>query len=355
MTYLKDAWYAAAWDHEVTSEGKPLARTILDQPVVFYRDAAANPIALADRCPHRFAPLSRGKVVDGLIECGYHGLRFGSAGVCVHNPHGPIPKAARVASFPLLERFGLVWIWMGEPAGADAGKLPDFSVIAGDDQHAVVRGYLHVRANYELVTDNLLDLSHAAYLHPFLGNPDSSERNRFEMKQTGNTVWAYNTMPGEPLTKLFKMMWTSPSEVGDRRAHMRWDPPANLLLDVGFTECGRPESEGPAMPSAHLLTPETERTTHYFWAAARNRGLDNAELGEKIRAGMDSAFRLEDEPMIVECQDRMGQVDLMSLQPVMLPTDVAAVRARRVLAGLIGAENASAPMTSVPASSNFPT
>ncbi|MBL0421916.1 Rieske 2Fe-2S domain-containing protein [Ramlibacter sp. AW1] len=332
----RNAWYAAAWQDEIA--GGAIARTILDQPIVFYRDAAGAAVALADRCPHRFAPLSKGKLVEGAIECPYHGLRFGSQGDCVHNPHGPIPKAARVQTFALLERHDMLWIWMGEPHAADPSRLPDFSVMADHEHHAVVRGYLNVPASYDLITDNLLDLSHAQFIHQFIGNKDSSTRNIFEMKQEGHTVWARNSMPGEPLTPLFRMMWDTPSQVGDRRAHMRWDPPSHLLLDVGFTECGAPVSDGPSMPSAHLLTPETAHRTHYFWAAARDCKRDDQGLSEKIRAGIDAAFRLEDEPMIRDCQARMAGAELMSLNPVLLTTDAAAVRARRVLAELIAQE-----------------
>ena len=341
MNYLQNAWYAAAWNHEISTG--TLARTLLEQPVVFYRDEAGKPVALADRCPHRFAPLSRGKVSGGVIECPYHGLRYDAAGACVHNPHGPIPKAAKVKSYPLLERYGLVWIWMGHAEAADASMLPRFDVIADDENYAIVKGYLHLNGNYELVTDNLLDLSHAQFLHPLLGNPDSAQRNRFRMHKEGNTVWAYNDMPGEPVTKLFQMMWRSQSTVGDRRLHMRWDPPSNLLLDVGFTECGRPVSEGPSMPSAHLLTPETEHSTHYFWAAARDSLRDDAALSERIRESIDAAFRLEDEPMIAACQARMGTTDLLSLKPVFLVTDAAAGMARRTLAVLIANEQAQSP------------
>lgn len=177
MTYLRNAWYAAAWDNEIAD--KPLGRTLLNQPIVFYRDEAGKPVALSDRCPHRYAPLSKGKIVDGTIQCPYHGLRFGSTGACVHNPHGSIPKAARVSAFPLLEKYGLLWIWMGDPEAADPAVLPDFSIIADHDNYAIVPGYLHVGANYQLITDNLLDLSHAQYVHTFIGNSDSNERNIF--------------------------------------------------------------------------------------------------------------------------------------------------------------------------------
>ena len=338
MNYLKNAWYAAAWAPEISTG--MLARTLLDRHVVFYRDPFGKPVALADRCPHRFAPLSRGKLVDGVIECPYHGLQFNATGACVNNPHGPIPAAAKVASFPLLEKHGMIWIWMGEAEAADPALLPDFSVMADHENYTVVTGYLHLNTNYELTADNLLDLSHAQYLHPLLGNPDSAKRNVFSMKQEGRTVWAYNHMPGEPPTKLWQMLWKTESTVGDRRAHMRWDPPSLLLLDVGFTECGRPVSEGASMPSAHILTPETGTSTHYFWAAARDTFRDDAALSEKIRVGIDAAFRLEDDPMIAACQERMGTTDLASLKPILLKTDAAAGLARRTLAALIAKEQA---------------
>ena len=248
------------------------------------------------------------------------------------------PPPPRVKTYPLLERYGMVWIWMGEASRANPALLPDFSVIADTERFAIVRSTLKTPANYQLGIDNLLDLSHAQYLHPLLGNADSSERMRFSTRIDGSTVWSLNDMPGEPVTTLFKMLWQSNSRLGDRRAHMRWDPPSNLLLDVGFTECGHPPSEGATMWSAHLLTPETERSTHYFWAGARDSCRDDTELGEKIRLAIAAAFVHEDGPMIAACQERMGTLDLMELHPLLLKTDAAAVGARRVLAKLIDEE-----------------
>lgn len=340
MDYLRNTWYAAAWDHEVA--GKMLARTLLDQPIVFYRDVFGKAIALADRCAHRFAPLSGGKLVDGVVECPYHGLRYGSDGICVHNPHGAIPKAAVVTSYPLHEKYSMIWIWMGRAEDADPALLPDFSAIVDHQRRTYVSGYLRLNCYYELATDNLLDLSHVQYLHPLIGNTDSSDRNTFSLKVEGNTVWAYNNMPGEPLTKMWQMLWDGPpTTLVDRRAHMRWDPPSTLLLDIGVTECGRPESEGISNAFAHILTPESANTTHYFWKAGRDCKRDDAELSEKLRIGLDAVFRYEDDPMIMACQSRMGGVtDLMSLKPILLATDASAIRARRVLAALIEKEKA---------------
>jgi phenylpropionate dioxygenase-like ring-hydroxylating dioxygenase large terminal subunit len=336
MNYLRNTWYAAVWSEDLGQAALP--RTLLDEPIVFVRAGGGEPVALADRCPHRFAPLSLGKKVGDSLQCGYHGLRFGMDGKCIYNPHGPIPPAARVTTYPLLERYGMVWIWMGEASRADPALLPDFSVIADTERFAIFRSTLKTPANYQLAIDNLLDLSHAQYLHPLLGNLDSNERTRFHTRIEGNTVWSLNDMPGEPVTKLFQMLWKSDSSVGDRRANMRWDAPSNLLLDVGFTECGRPPSEGATLWSAHLLTPETESSTHYFWAGARDTCREDSVLGEKIRVAISAAFVNEDGPMIAACQQRMGGLELMELGPLLLKSDAAAVSARRVLAELIEQE-----------------
>src|SRR5437868_1009177 len=100
--YLRNAWYAAAWEHELPSD-KLLARRILNEPIVLYRTSDGGIAALADRCPHRFAPLHAGKIVDGdRVQCGYHGLEFDKSGACSRNPHGTgnIPARARVKSYP---------------------------------------------------------------------------------------------------------------------------------------------------------------------------------------------------------------------------------------------------------------
>lgn len=341
MNYLRNTWYAAAWSGELVAD-KLLARTLLDEPLAFFRDDAGKAVALSDRCPHRFAPLSKGKIIDNTVQCPYHGLQFGTDGRCSRNPHGPVPAVARVKSFPLLERYGLVWIWMGDAQKADASALADFSIFTDTDHYAVVSGMLSIQANYELVIDNLLDLSHAQFLHPLLGNPDSSDRVQLKTRVDGTTVWSLSDMPGEPVSQLFAMMWPNKPNVGDKRANMRWDPPSNLFLDVGYAECGKAIGTGPSMPSAHILTPETERSTHYFWATARDSLRDDAQLSEKIRIGIGQAFLTEDAPIIAACQARMGTTDLMSLQPLLLKTDAAAVHARRILHKLIEQERAAA-------------
>src|SRR5689334_15975240 len=93
---LRNSWYCAAWGSEL-DVGAMIDRTILDERIVLFRDEDGEGVALSNRCPHRFAPLSMGKIVEGgAIECVYHGLRFNAQGSCVLNPHGEIPKGAGV-------------------------------------------------------------------------------------------------------------------------------------------------------------------------------------------------------------------------------------------------------------------
>lgn len=337
MTFLRESWYCAGFSSDL-AVGGTRAITVLGESLMLYRKQDGSPAALANRCPHRFAPLAMGKVEGDQIVCGYHGLRFDATGQCTHNPHGDssIPKAARVRSYPTLERYGALWVWMGEPESANPVALPDFSDTDEREGWSRVQGYIHVRANYQLMNDNLLDLSHVPYLHPFLGGggpPPDNMRLKVSMEQRGDEVIAINEADNMLMTPLYGMVWEdgAPPSLCSMRANMRWSPPSLMLLDTGASVVGGPRDTGPSLPIAHWLTPETEHTTHYFWAQARNRYVGDAQMSAAIAQGIDAAFRNEDERMIEACQRNMGTTDLMSLKPLLLQTDGPAMRARRVL------------------------
>lgn len=331
--YLQNAWYAAAWSDEIGRT--PLGRTFLDQPVALFRETDGTAVALADRCPHRFAPLSKGKIVENAIECPYHGLRFGTDGQCVHNYHGPVPKAASVHRYPVMERYGLAWIWMGDAEEAHENRLPDFGPFITDDGFAFARGSLKVAANYQLVVDNLLDLTHGQFLHPAFGNPGTT---KFDTKLEGSTVWAKYIFDEEPVSDSVKPFWDSSSEICDRWADMRWEAPSNLYLEVGVKECGHSREGAIIFPALHLLTPESKDSTHYFWMNGRNRLVDDEAMTELVYQITDNAFRNEDEPMIAMVRDRMAGSEFEDLKPIFLPTDRAAGRARQILAKQIAEE-----------------
>src|SRR5262245_15825844 len=166
-TYLRNAWYVAAWSDDL-GDGGLLGRTILKEPVVLYRMANGEVAAIQDRCSHRFAPLSMGKIVGGdRLQCPYHGLEFNAAGRCVLNPHGNkhISPRAHIRSFPATEKHKAIWIWMGERE-PDYAAVPDFSIMDNvPELHTTKRDRITINANYELIIDNLLDLSHTSFLH----------------------------------------------------------------------------------------------------------------------------------------------------------------------------------------------
>lgn len=338
MPFLKNAWYAAGWGKDIVD--KPIARTILGEPVVLFRQEDGAVVrALYDACPHRFAPLSLGRLTGDGLACLYHGLQFDGSGKCVRNPHGQgaIPSALSVRSYPTVERFGMVWIWMGDASAADPASLPPLERMERPDL-SWIYGQLHVEANYELVTDNLLDLTHVEFLHPLLASPGNSARTTFRAEESDRVISALYDVRDEPITGLFQILWTDAAPTATLHAYMHWHAPANLELDTGMIS--EEADGGPKIPTVHLLTPETENSTHYFWAAGRNRQHGNEQVSAMLHFGTQNAFENEDEPMIRAVRSRMRSNDLFSHKPALLPIDKAAVLARRRLLALIQAEEA---------------
>lgn len=343
MNYLRNAWTVAAWANEI-EPGKLLARTLLDEPLVFFRDAQGQPQALLDRCPHRFAPLSMGKLCDGgaSVECPYHGLRFDGGGACVHNPHGDgrIPQAAKVRSYPVVERWSAIWIWMGDAERADAALIPDFSF--NDPEHwAVGTGYMAIDAPFELEIDNILDLSHIEFMHPLFAS-EAVRRAEVECRQDGDAVWSKRFITQDTqIPDFLRGAFQVPEGPVDRWLDVRWNAPANMALWAGGVASGQPPERGVVTPSAHCFTPESAGRTHYFFAISfpRVMGPLAETLAQENVQALRGPFEHEDKPVVESVGRRMQGADLFELKPVLLPGDAAAVRARRVLQSLIKTEN----------------
>jgi phenylpropionate dioxygenase-like ring-hydroxylating dioxygenase large terminal subunit len=337
MTFLKNAWYPAAWNEKLAED--PLAIRILDDPIVLFRESTGKVCALYDACPHRFAPLSLGKVKDGAVVCGYHGLEFDGTGNCIRNPHGKgtIPKALGVRAYPTAERYGMIWVWAGEADLADEDLLPSFPIM-DDENFSWVFGELEVSANYELVIDNLLDLTHVEFLHPLLASEGGSQRTTFRSEHDGDTVSAFYETKDEAITGLFQLLWENEEKTATIRADMHWQPPTYFELETSMGVHAEFDENDARVPVLHLLTPQSEDSTRYFWAAGRNRAHGNEEVAGMLHFGIQAAFVNEDEPMIKAVRSRMSSNDLFAHKPALLPWDEAGVRARRVLAKLIAAE-----------------
>lgn len=344
MAFLRNCWYLAAWSDEVATA--PFARTILNERVLMYRTSDGSAVALSDRCPHRFAPLHLGQVREDRIQCPYHGLQFDRDGKCVFNPQagGATPAAARLKTYPLTEHYGGLWIWMGDSALADASNLPDLFYLRPEANYSRVTTYVHTQANYELMSDNILDLTHVPFVHRASFNADeASAAMKPRVRQEGAHVYYERSQrsdrPHPRFSALFEM-----DEPVDLWSDVIWEPPAVMTHVFGMTPAGAPREGARELRNLHFMTPETDRSTHYFWAGARSFRVDEPELDERGLRLVEMAFAGEDKPMIEAQQAIMGDVDFWSMKPVILAGDAAGVLARRVLAKLIANETAADPI-----------
>jgi len=345
MKYLRNTWYVAAWTSELRDR-QLLARRFLNEPVILFRESSGTVRALADRCPHRQAPLHRGTFDGEVVQCGYHGLAFNGLGECVHNPHGAVPRAARVKTYPLVDRYGMLWIWMGDPAGADLNLVPDFSFQEPAEFHVGER-YLHVRSSYILEIENILDLSHIAYLHPTTLGSGGVSKGEFQSSQEGNVVWSKRATVGDLVPdSLADAMGVPRGALVDRWMDVRWDAPANMMLFGGGVLAGQPRSEGRGVRQAHCFTPETDTTTHYWFGICfpRSMGELGAKLAQEQADWLKIPFETEDLPMLEEQQANM--LTAGDQRSFLLAGDAAGVRALRVLSKLIEGENAGAAAAS---------
>jgi vanillate O-demethylase monooxygenase subunit len=292
-----DAWYVAAWDHEVTR--KPMARRIADRPLALYRTEDGKAVALADACWHRLAPLSMGKTVgkDG-IQCPYHGIVYNSAGRCASMPaQETINPSATVPSFPVVERYRYVWVWLGDPTKADPELVPDMYQMnspqwAGDGET------IHAPCNYQLVLDNLMDLTHEEFVHSSSIGQDELSESDFVVTHDGDTVtvsrWMLNIEAPAVWANYLKDRFPDYTGPVDRWQIIEWQYPSTIRIDVGVAKAGTGAPEGDRSQGVNgfvmnTISPETDRSCHYFWAFMRNYRLNDASITRKTTQGRGHA------------------------------------------------------------------
>tara|TARA_B100000686_G_scaffold257122_1_gene269098 strand:+ start:229 stop:1335 length:1107 start_codon:yes stop_codon:yes gene_type:complete len=353
--FLKNYWYVAASPEEVG--GKPIGRVLLGEPVVMYRTSKGVPVAFEDRCCHRNAPLSRGHVVGDNLQCGYHGLTFNSKGDCISVPgQTKTPPGAGVKSYPVVERWGWVWIWMGDATKADPAEIPSLYWHDDPEWTRQVAGYLHIEGNYQLLIDNLLDLTHLTFLHgSTIGNEHVANtplakvtrNSRKELRSTAlelvsrdlpcaNAIrWMYNIDP--PPLYARSGGFTKPDDRVDRWQIIRFEPPSHVWLDVGLARAGTgapdgDRSQGATHTVVNGITPESESSTHYFWTFPRNHSLRDVDLNEYLQKGIISTF-MEDKDMI-EGQQKIINTNAFAPK-IEINADAAAIIARNIIDELL--------------------
>jgi phenylpropionate dioxygenase-like ring-hydroxylating dioxygenase large terminal subunit len=343
MAFLRNCWYVAAWADELR-EGL-LARTILGEPLVLYR-VGGRAVALLDRCPHRLLPLSKGELQDGLLQCGYHGMTFDGDGRCVRIPgQDRIPPAAHLRAYPTAEHLGMVWVWPGDPARADRSllfdRLPQWADAQGPSPRwAWFPGPLtYVRANYQLLTENLVDPQHVAFVHKrTLGSPAMVDIP-IDTKQVDDALLVTRWTPDAPASPILQRYGKWPGNV-DRWQYYWLYPPHIAVVDFGAGPPGMDRSEAGRdaalrVYSAHFMTPETEGTTHYFWFILRNFGIGDAAVSADMAEQVTMTFN-EDKALLEAIQ--AAEAEPFVTERVKLAIDAGSVRLRRTVARMIDDE-----------------
>lgn len=339
MPFLQNVWYVGGFTHEL--DDGPISRKICDREIVFYRTEEGNIAALDDRCPHRFVPLSGGKVEGENIRCPYHGLLFGPDGDCVERPHddGPMQPGLCVKSYTAVDKYNCIWLWIGAEADADPDLIPDFSYQSDTENYDVIFRHQMMACNHQMVTDNILDLSHVHYLHPQIRPEDGFENYENRVKIDGDTVWSILRKPGYIPGAFQRSLWGSDSPNADGRSDTRWDAPSNMLAMTAVAEVGQDLDEGCLLPNSHLVTPETDTTCHYFWAVGRNVRRGEEELSNMIADTVSEVFTSQDGPVLEAQQRQIGNdVDFLAHKPVILKADAAGIRARLTFKKMLKAE-----------------
>lgn len=291
--FLRNCWYAAGFSEELGREF--LTRTFLGEAVVMYRQEDGTPVALENRCAHRRVPLSMGRLVGDVLECGYHGLRYDCSGTCIHIPgQKKIPKGTGVRAYPMIEKYRYLWIWMGDPEAADEALLPNYQIL-DDPKNGVSNIQFLMDTNVQLIIDNLMDLSHLAYVHgTTTGSPEIAEEAKVETVRKGDVVQVRRWMENVPPAPAFVQFGGYTGNI-DSWQVSEFSPPSYVRVSYGSAPAGTGipkkswfEDQGHwGFYVCHGLTPETEKRSHQFRYIAFEPGMGDKKAIKEFRRVCD--------------------------------------------------------------------
>lgn len=327
--FVMNDWYVAAFGEEIKDQ--LLARTLLGRRLVFFRASDGRVVALEDRCPHRSMPLSAGTLDQDAIVCGYHGLRFNAEGDCIEVPsQANCPKNVGIRSYRTHERATVVWVWMGEAEHADLSKLPPQDWMESAEWERS-QGYLSLQGSYVRLHENLLDLTHLSFLHAkSFGTPDYAKATFESVIGDGQFALLRNVVP-----TTLPPVWAIPTGLtgqGQAARIVRSEFRSLGLHEVSVTfyDCHLPETERPQfrIRTAHMPTPETATSTHYFIVHGRDFALEDTATTRFMHDQLFMAFQ-EDVDGLALQELALANTPAEDLYEFSVAADAPAVAMRR--------------------------
>ena len=334
--FIKNCWYVLAFSHEVVA-GKVLRRQCCDDDIVLFRDADGSAVALFDRCPHRGVPLSHGHMVEGALQCAYHGFEFGKTGMCTRIPtQAAIPPQMRVHSYPLVERAQFIWIWPGDPEKADPALLPDHHRLGLEREGWSVQPYclLTIHSNYSMLFENLLDTSHISFLHGRAIDSGRMATASFVTEYEGRTIRLIRTlkddMPNENNAKQYGLELGVPF---DRELTSEAQLPNLHVIRNVFTFPSKPGHPEHTRINVMPITPANSRLHYHFLTMTASYP---EEHPQSLRDAME--FVLTEDKVVLEAIQELYDRRGPDMPEISVRADEAAMRARRVISKLVEEE-----------------
>ena len=334
----RNQWYVAAYGDEIGDE--LFARTICGEPVVFFRDSGGTVNALADRCVHRRFPLSKSRRDGDRIVCGYHGFTYDKTGGCVAVPgQTRVPRTARVKSYPVHEQDSFVWIWIADPDNpiepTPIASIPRAPWLA-DGKFTTLKNLAPLKARHSLLLDNLMDLSHETYLHGgYIGTPEVAETPiTTEADEEAGVIRVSRHMDDAECPPFYAKSTGITGRI-TRWQDIEYFPPCLYTLHSRIAPAGAlPPEDGPDSQAFHVeityaLTPETETSTHDFWAVSRDFGHGDAGIDDYLN-GMQAEVVQQDVDAL-NLLEEILQADGDSYQELSINIDTGALAARRLI------------------------
>jgi phenylpropionate dioxygenase-like ring-hydroxylating dioxygenase large terminal subunit len=358
-TFVENAWYVAGRSREFPVN-QPKGLKIAGRPVLVWRTGEGRIVSFDDRCVHKRMPLSEGEVLsDGVLECPYHGFCYDASGHCVRIPSQldlPIPSRAKLRPFPVVEQDDLVWVWTGDPAMIGEAVAPRTPELGSPEWETHMFDPVHVPANYVLLIENLMDITHFYPLHD--GNIGDIEQSKIPVEQVEEKLNGVATVKTVRRVQNYKQPpfmadWFG-FPVVDRWHTHHMIGPGLTRVELRCAAPGKlgsaPDERGYVIHHAHTPIDGTNHTWR-LWVSTRTGSVAASDPTRSLTSRIAETFPavMDEDRWALERQQRMFEYPDDGYHEVYLRSDKALLRCRKILEEMEQKNRLQAPPAPAPA------